>query len=43
MRAREAEEGRKSKKGRGTGIDFATTSRDAGVDCGEQIELGHNS
>ncbi len=43
VRAREAEERRKSKKGQGTGIDFATTSRNAGVDCGGQIELGHIS
>ena len=32
-----------SKKGRGTGIDFAIAPRDAGVDRDGQNELGHIS
>ena len=32
-----------SKKGRRTGIDFAIAPRDAGIDRGGQIELGHIS
>jgi len=40
--AREARES-ESEKGLGTGIDFATACRDAGVDCRGQIELDHIS
>ena len=33
----------RSEKGRGTGTEFAIALRDAGVDRGGEIELGHIS